>query len=99
MCIMFVLIGVGALVSSVYRGTFSFPFDSWWNLIWIFFVVFWIFPWFFGWGWWGWGGYRYRRWYRYNDDAYEILKQRYAKGEITKEQFDQMIRDLEQHSQ
>ena len=30
------------------------------------------------------------------DDALEILRQRYAKGEITKEQFDQMTRDLTQ---
>ena len=27
-------------------------------------------------------------------DAVEILRQRYARGEITKEQFDQMLRDL-----
>jgi uncharacterized membrane protein len=27
-------------------------------------------------------------------DAEEILRQRYARGEITKEQFDQMLRDL-----
>lgn len=28
-------------------------------------------------------------------DAMEILKKRYAKGEITKEQFDQMKKDLQ----
>jgi putative membrane protein len=38
----------------------------------------------------------YRRW-RDWDDANEILRQRYARGEITKEQFEQMQRDLEQH--
>lgn len=27
-------------------------------------------------------------------DAEEILRQRYARGEVTKEQFDQMLRDL-----
>ncbi|MCX6649840.1 MAG: SHOCT domain-containing protein [Candidatus Bathyarchaeota archaeon] len=27
-------------------------------------------------------------------DAEEILRQRYARGEITKEQYDQMLRDL-----
>lgn len=31
---------------------------------------------------------------RPQDSALEILKQRYARGEITKEQFDQMRRDL-----
>ena len=34
----------------------------------------------------------YHRWDRV--DAEEILRQRYARGEITKEQFDQMQRDL-----
>lgn len=29
-----------------------------------------------------------------NDDAQQILKQRYAKGEITKKQFDAMKKDL-----
>jgi len=45
---------------------------------------------------WGWG---YRRAYwRHHSEAAEIVKARYARGEITKEQFDQMMRDLEQHS-
>jgi putative membrane protein len=30
--------------------------------------------------------------------AIEILKERYAKGEITEEQFENMMRELEQHS-
>ena len=30
-------------------------------------------------------------------DALEILNQRYARGEITKEQYDQMKRDIQQH--
>jgi putative membrane protein len=36
---------------------------------------------------------RWRSW----DDANEILRQRYARGEITKDQFEQMQRDLGQH--
>ncbi len=32
------------------------------------------------------------------DDALQVLRMRYAKGEITKEQFDQMSRDLTQKS-
>jgi len=41
-------------------------------------------------------GYRRRHW-RYRDESYYILRARYAKGEITKEQFEQMMQDLEKH--
>jgi len=41
-----------------------------------------------------WRGY-HRRWREWGD-ANEILRRRYARGEITKEQFEQMRRDLEQ---
>ncbi len=44
----------------------------------------------------GWGGDRYRHSssYRENGNAMEILRQRYARGEITQQQFDQMKKDL-----
>ena len=70
-------------------GWWFFPFGFFFFIIFAFFIfrlVFW------GWGGWGW---RRRYWYGYGD-AHEILRQRYARGEITKEQFDQMKRDLEQ---
>ncbi len=83
-----------------YVGTYYpfFPFFGF-RLIWGifgFFFLFWIFRWvFWGWGWgWGWRG----RYGRYYDSAYYALRERYARGEITKEQFEQIIRDLEQHS-
>ncbi|TLY17928.1 MAG: SHOCT domain-containing protein [Thaumarchaeota archaeon] len=60
-----------------------------------FFIVFAVFRFLF-WGW-GWGG-RYRWYGHYWGGPAEILKERYARGEITKEQFEQMMRDLEQHS-
>jgi putative membrane protein len=42
-----------------------------------------------------WGSMGHRSGYRWNGaDAEEILRQRYARGEITKEQFDQMLHDL-----
>ena len=68
---------------------FFFPFGIFFLFIVLFFVSRLIF-WPMGWGW------RRRYWYGYGD-AREILRQRYARGEITKEQFDQMNRDLEQH--
>ena len=74
---------------------FFFPFGF---LIFFFFIFFVVRTLFWGMGrGWGWrGGYSrgYWRGYGYYDDATEILKQRYAKGEINKDQFDQMMRDL-----
>ena len=75
---------------------FSFPLF----LIFGFFAFFWIVRWlFFPWRWaGGYGGWGYRRRYwRYGDESYYILRERYARGEITKEQFEQMMRDLQQH--
>lgn len=45
-----------------------------------------------GYGPYGWRGYGYRRWGR--DPALEALRERYARGELTKEPFDGMMRDL-----
>ena len=73
-----------------YGGWFFFPF----GFIFFIFIVFALsrllfWPW--AWGW--------RRSYGYrHDEARDILRQRYAKGEITKEQFAQMMRDLDQQS-
>ena len=48
--------------------------------------------------WWGWGAHwRRGNWYDYQHgsmDAQEILRQRYAKGEISKEQFNAMKKDI-----
>jgi putative membrane protein len=70
---------------------FFFPFRfGWLGGIFLIFIVFWIARWFF----WPWRG-----WYMYeHTNAESILKERYAKGEITKEQFEQVMRDLEHRS-
>ena len=71
----------------------------------LFFGVFLVFAffWFVRWAFWGWrwhyrggygGGYGY---WRHRDGSYYILRERYARGEISKEQYDQLMRDLEQH--
>lgn len=72
-----------------YFGWFFFPL----GILFIFFIVFFVARLIF----WplGRGGMR-RYWYRYGD-AREILRRRYASGEISKDQFEQMMRDLEQH--
>lgn len=85
----------GTPMAGGYYGMFPFPF-GW---IWIFFgfflffglLRFAFFP-------WRWGGY-YRRYgsgygYGRGDEAYHILRERYARGEITKDQYDAMMRDL-----
>ena len=69
---------------------FFFPFGFFFFIFVVFFIgrlLFWP---------WG-GGWRRNYWYRH-DEAYYILRQRYARGEITKDQYDQMMRDLEQHN-
>ena len=75
-------------------GFVFFPFFGFgWGFFLLFFLFFWGMRWWFG---WGWGGRGYGRPYGWHhDDAHEILRARYARGEITKEQFDQMMRDLE----
>jgi putative membrane protein len=48
---------------------------------------------------WPWGLRYRRRYWRYHDQSYHILRERYARGEITKDQFEQMIRDLKAQEQ
>src|SRR5437867_1298543 len=62
--------------------------------IFVFFLFFLFRGLFWGWGGWGWRG--YSMYGGYHDGAAEILRRRYASGEITKDQFDQMMRDIEQ---
>lgn len=71
-------------------GWFFWPIGAFFFIFIIFGISRWLF---FPWG----RGYYGGRWQRYGAPE-EILRRRYARGEITKEQFDQMMRDLEQHS-
>ena len=81
--------GPGPYYGYSWYGWWFFPFGIFFFIIFLFFVSRLIF-WPMGWGW------RRMFWFAYVD-GHVILRQRYARGEITKEQFDQMRRELEQH--
>ena len=66
---------------------FYFPFGWVFGFLILFLLLRWIF--------WPWGWSRRGRYGGYRDE-YHILRVRYARGEITKEQFDQMTRDLQE---
>jgi uncharacterized membrane protein len=89
------VIGVIVVASLAFRpiGYYPwYPFGFGW--IWIpfgFFFLFFALRWFFfPWTW----GYGHGPWS--GEDAYLILRERFARGEITKEQFEQMVHDLDQ---
>jgi len=88
------LVWGGVITTAFYPRAFFFPFGF---LVFFFVIFFVVRALFWGWGWrggWGRGYWGYRGGYGYWTDATEILRQRYAKGEISKDQFDQMMRDL-----
>jgi uncharacterized membrane protein len=62
---------------------------GWFFFIPLFFVGFFVLR-FFLWGWWGRPG-----WYYGEDSAARVLRERFARGEITQAQFEQMRKDLQ----
>jgi uncharacterized membrane protein len=94
-----VIVGLGLYFASTgvppFREYYWFPFPFF-PLVFIpvVILVFFGFRWFF-WGCWGWGrGWNYGQYY---DPAMVALRERYAKGEITKDQLEQMTKDLGQN--
>src|SRR6266508_2240689 len=92
------IFGVAIVVGLIFRALSPgspgpwFPFYGFWFFF-AFFALFWAVRWFF---WpWGWGYSRRRYWH--GDESYYILRARYARGEITKEQYEQTMRDLDHH--
>mgnify|MGYP006266506571 CR=1 FL=1 len=92
---MFFVLPPGTMMAGTYP---YFPWGFGW--IWVFFgffVFFGLMRWIF---WWPgrWGYYRHYGYGNYGreNEAYHILRERYARGEITKDQYDVMMRDLYQ---
>lgn len=107
--IMFILIGITGVLGVIFNPhNFSFSTGGWVGAAWgvlvilidlfFLFIFIWVIVWFArslgwmsrsyryysgGWDWWD------------HDDALEILRERYAKGEISKEEYDRMREDLE----
>ena len=86
----FLLFTPPAVAPMPYYGWFPFGFFGFFFLVFIFFgVLRWaFFPWR-----WGYRGYGYG-YYGHRDGAYHVLRERYARGEITKDQYDRMMADL-----
>ena len=98
LAVMFVLIGIATIIDAYYNrarvGMFGFfPFGFFWWII-ILFVAFWLFRWIF---WGGWEGHAYRRAESRHGDAYYILKERYASGKISKKEYTEKMRDLDDY--
>jgi putative membrane protein len=92
-----VVAGLGAFLYSQvgggYDGPWTWPPFGWFFFIPVFFIIFFairLFFWWGQWGSWGWEG-------QHHDEgsAMEVLRRRFARGEIDKEKFEQMRRDLE----
>ncbi len=83
-------IGISIVVSLFLAPTgLYYPFRFGWSGgIFLIFAGLWVARWLL----WPWRGYYMHQ----RVDATSIVRERYAKGEITKEQFEQMLRDLRQ---
>jgi putative membrane protein len=94
-----VIIGVSIVLSLYFgprpTGAFYSPFFplhfGWLGGIFLIFIIFLVVRWLF----WPWRSY-YSSPHQQRVDAASIVKERYAKGEITKEQFEQIMCDLRQ---
>jgi len=107
---MFILIGIAAVIGAIMNPHYIINYTGGWvgiawravgTLIGLFFlfIFIWIIVWFARSIGWMSRSYRYssrNKWTWWDhDDALEILRERYARGEITKEQYDKMKEDLE----
>jgi len=89
------VIVIGATVYSQAATPLAYGWWPWAPFGWFFFIPL-LFVAFFAlrFFWWGpWGG---RGWYYHEDSSMLVLRERFARGELTKEQFEQMRKDLAQ---
>jgi len=104
---MFILIGIAAVIGAIMNPYSVIDYTGGWvgiawgivgTLMGLSFVVIWMIMWLVGSIMWISRGYRYssrNRWIWWNhDDALKILRERYARGKITKEQYVKMREDL-----
>lgn len=74
-----------------YGWGFGFP---WFGFFWLFLVLFWLIP---GWRWRRHG--HYRHWHGTGEkSAEDILSERYARGEISHEEFEDRMTVLKKHT-
>ena len=87
-----IAVGASLYLRSVppqYYGWWPWAPFGWFFLIPFFFLAFFALR-FLIWGWWG----GYYGWYHGQDPATQVLRERFARGELTREQFEQMTKDL-----